>query len=80
MVLLMLDQIDWCVPHYIPSLDQERILMNQIVNKISTQLRYIERSVFMKEVNKTKSKFNSVLQSINFIIFTLILKGEIFVI
>ena len=76
---IKIHQIDWCVTHYIPSLHQERILMNQIVNKIPTHLRYIERSVFMKEIFKINSKINSVLESINFIIFTLILKGEIFV-
>ena len=43
------DQIDWLVPHYTPSLEQEKLLWNQIVNKIHTHLRYIERSVFMKK-------------------------------
>ena len=48
------DQIGWWVPHYTPSLEQQIILMNQILKKVHTQLRYIERSVFMKEVNKQK--------------------------
>ena len=45
------NSIDWYVPHYTPSLPQEKILMGQIVDKKLTQLRYVERSVFMKEVN-----------------------------
>ena len=43
--------IEWYVPHYTPSLDQYRVLMKQIVDKTPKQLRYPERSVFMKEVN-----------------------------
>ena len=43
--------IDWYVPHYTPPLAQEKIIMSQIVNKKPTELRYVERSVFMKEVN-----------------------------
>ena len=49
-----IDQIDWYVPHCTSSLDQERILTKQIVNKIPTQLRYIERSLFIKAVNIQK--------------------------
>ena len=47
--------IDWYVPHYIPSLSQEKILMDQIVKKMPTELWYIERFVFMKEVNTQNS-------------------------
>ena len=43
--------IEWYIPHYTPSLDQYRVLMKQIVDKTPTQLRYPDRSVFMKEVN-----------------------------
>ena len=38
------------VPHYTPSIQQQGILSKQILCKIPTELRYIERSVFMKEV------------------------------
>ena len=40
--------IDWYIPHYTPSLNQEKNLMGQIVNKKPTELRYVERSVFLK--------------------------------
>ena len=43
--------IEWHVPHYTPSLEQQNKLMNQIMNKMNTELQYPERSVFMKEVN-----------------------------
>ena len=45
------DHIHWYVPHYTPSIQQQSILSNQILKKMPTELRYVERSVFMKEVN-----------------------------
>ena len=45
---------DWFVPHYTPSFSQENILMKEIVNKTPTELHYVERKVFMKEVNTQK--------------------------
>ena len=48
---LKINSIDWYIPNYTPSLSQEKILMGQIVNKKPTELRYVEKSVFMKEVN-----------------------------
>ena len=43
--------IEWYLPHYTASMSQQTVLSNQIVNKIPTELQYIERSVFTKEVN-----------------------------
>ena len=43
--------IEWYVPHYTPSIQQQSILSKQILNKTPTQIQYPERSVFMKEVN-----------------------------
>ena len=48
---IKLDHIHWYVPHYIPSMQQEAIMSEQILNKTPTELRYVERPVFMKEVN-----------------------------
>ena len=45
------NSIEWYLPHYTPSLEQQTISSNQIGKKIPTELQYIERSVFMKEVN-----------------------------
>ena len=46
-----INAIEWYVPHYTASMSQQAVLSNQIVNKIPTELQYIERSVFMKEIN-----------------------------
>ena len=43
--------IEWYVPHYNPSMQQQIILSKQILNKTPTEIQYPERSVFMKEVN-----------------------------
>ena len=48
------NSIDWYVPHYTPSLEQQTVLSSQIVKKIPTELQCIERSVFMMEVNTHK--------------------------
>ena len=42
--------IHWYVPHYTPSIPQQGILCKQILSKTTTELRYVERSVFMKEI------------------------------
>ena len=46
-----INAIEWYIPHYTTSMSQQTVLSNQIVNKLPTELKYIERSVFMKEVN-----------------------------
>ena len=48
---IKINSIEWYVPHYTASPKEQAILMNQITDKIPTELRYVERSVFMKEVN-----------------------------
>ena len=46
-----IDHIHGCVPQHTPSIQQQSLLSNQILSKTPTELRYVERSVFMKEVN-----------------------------
>ena len=46
-----INALEWYVPHYTPSIQQQSILSKQISNKTPTQINYPERSVFMKEVN-----------------------------
>ena len=46
-----IDHIHWYVPHYTPSIQQQSTLSKQILSKTPTELSYVERSVFMKEVN-----------------------------
>ena len=48
---IKIDHIHWYVPHYTPSIQQQSNLSKQILSKTPTELRYVERSVFMKEVN-----------------------------
>ena len=43
--------IQWCLPLYRPGTPQQAILGKQISSKVPTGLQYVERSVFMKEVN-----------------------------
>ena len=53
-----IDQIRWYVPHYTPSIQQQGNLSEQILSKTPTELRYVERSVFLKEVkNQNLLKF-----------------------
>ena len=48
---IKVNSLEWYVPHYTPSLEEYKKLMNQIRNKTPTNLHYPERSVFKKEVN-----------------------------
>ena len=50
-VEIKINSSDWYIPHYTTSLTQEKIVLSQIVNKKPTELRYVERSFFMKELN-----------------------------
>ena len=43
--------ISWYIPHYVPSLENQQLLMDQILNKDPTELYYMERIVFRKDVN-----------------------------
>ena len=48
---IKINAIEWYVPHYTPSIQQQSILSKQIINKTHREINYPERSVFMKEVN-----------------------------
>ena len=48
---IKIDHIHWYVPHYTPSMSQQAIIFKKFLNKTPTELRYNERSVFMKQVN-----------------------------
>ena len=45
-----INAIEWYVAHDTPSISQQKKLMNQIVNKVPTELQYVERNVFLKEI------------------------------
>ena len=48
---IKINAIEWYIPHYTSSLQQQSIISKQIINKTPTEINYPERSVFMKEVN-----------------------------
>ena len=48
---IKIDHINWYVPHYTPSIQQQSVMSKQILHKTPTELIYVERSVFMKQVN-----------------------------
>ena len=43
--------ISWYIPHYVPSMENQQLVLNQILNKDPTELFYTERVVFRKDVN-----------------------------
>ena len=49
--IIKINAMESCVPHYTPSTPQQAILSMQILSKVTTELEYVEKSVFMKEVN-----------------------------
>ena len=48
---IKINAIEWYVPHYTPSMQQQSIISKQIINKTPTEIKYPEKSVFMKKVN-----------------------------
>ena len=48
---IKINAIEWYVAHYTPSIQQQAILSKQILHKSPTDIKYPERSMFMKEVN-----------------------------
>ena len=48
---IKIDHIHWFIPQYTPNFQQQGMLSNQILRTIPTELRSIERSVFVEEVN-----------------------------
>ena len=48
---VVVKDISWYIPHYVPSSENQQLVLNQILNKDPTELSYTERSVFRKDVN-----------------------------
>ena len=47
--------IFWYIPHYPPSMENQQLVMDQILDKDPTEIFYTERTVFRKDVNTNKS-------------------------
>ena len=45
------NSFEWYVPHYKTNFSQQAKLSEQFLSKLPTGLRYVERSVFRKEIN-----------------------------
>ena len=43
---VVVKDISWHIPHYVLSLENQQLVLNQIINKDQTELYYTERSVF----------------------------------
>ena len=55
----IIDHIHWYIPNYQPSIQQQGVLSNQVLNKTPTEIRYIERCVFPNEVNHCNFELGS---------------------
>ena len=45
----------WYIPHYVPILENQQQVLNQILNKDPTELSFTERTVSRKDVNSNKN-------------------------
>ena len=61
---VVVKDISWYIPHYVPSLENQQLVMDQILNKNPTELHYIERVVFRKDVN-TNNNWTFILGNSN---------------
>ena len=41
----------WFIPHFVPNLENQQLVMDQFLNKDPTELHNIDRVVFRKDVN-----------------------------
>ena len=48
---VVIKDIGWYIPHYVPSIENQQLVMDQILNKDPTELSYMERIIFRKDVN-----------------------------
>ena len=49
---IVIKDIRWSIPHYTPSLENQQIMMDHLLNKDPTELFYTERVVFRKDLNQ----------------------------
>ena len=48
---VVIKDIGWYIQNYVPSLENQQFVMDQILNKDPTELSYTERIIFRKDVN-----------------------------
>ena len=52
---IVINQIEWNIMHYTPSIDNQTLVKEQILNKEATELSFLERTVFRKNVDATNN-------------------------
>ena len=62
---ITIKQIEWNIMHYTPSIENQTIVKEQILNKEPTELRFLERTVFRKNVDATNNWIFELGQSEN---------------
>ena len=48
---VVVKDISWYIPHYVPNIENQQLVLNQVLDKDPTELYYTERTVFRKDVN-----------------------------
>ena len=48
---VVVKDISWYIPHYVPNLENQQLVLNQVLNKDPTELSFTECTVFRKDVN-----------------------------
>ena len=48
---IKINGIEWFVPHYSTSMQQQNLISKQILNRTPKELQYVARSILLKEVN-----------------------------
>ena len=50
------NSFEWYVPPYVPSISQQAVLSKPILSKLPRELQFVERSVFMEDINTQNRK------------------------
>ena len=62
---IVINQIEFCVPHFTPSIENQTLVKEQILNKEATELKFLERTVYKKNVDATNNWIFELGQSEN---------------
>ena len=52
---VIIEDLCWYVPHYTPSISNQKLVLGHIVSEAPTELSYSERSSYMKDVTTGKN-------------------------
>ena len=56
---VIINDLSWYVPHYTPSISNQKLVLEHIISKSSTELSYNKRSSYMKDVTTEKTGASS---------------------